>query len=278
MRKVYVCIAVSVILVVVCVAMGVRSIREYSQGLDDAAVTATQPAATKTTVPAKTEAPKTTSAPQTTQTEPETEKLVLPDGIDFEEAVEYFASTCIGSEYSEGGDEFIRKFTVPVRYYIDDPCEDEDLEAIERVCDFMNSVPGFPGISQVQSAAEANFTVYFGSEEHIKEMIDITDEPANGLNRIFWSDGGYIVTGEVGIVSDLDTDKRRCVIWEEFMQATGIVRDSELRDDSMFSIWPDIHEDIPDIDRAVFSLLYNDAVEPGMSSARAVLAVAGLPR
>ncbi|MCR5041438.1 MAG: DUF2927 domain-containing protein [Clostridia bacterium] len=277
MRKTYICIAISVVLVVICVLMGVRSIKEYSQGIDDAAAATTaapaSTAAPATGLPASQATASQTGADPAETTGAPTPALFLPEEVDRNELSGYFLDVAFGSEYVGDGDDadhdVIRKFTVPVRCYFSDGCPEELFGAVESTFAFMNSVPGFPGIQLTNDPSEANLTVYFGSKEHVRDAIGITDEDFNGLNRFMWDNSvrmGEIFSGEVGIVTEeLSLEKQISVIYEELLQVMGLPHDSDLRADSLFSIYPEICPDIPEIDSAVFRLLYCPQIEPGMS-------------
>lgn len=262
MRKLYICIVISAIIISVCVVMGVMSIKRYAHDGSDDEVTTEDTFTQEESETSMTIADESESRPEPVSYPGST--LLLPGGYDAGSVASYFLTTAFGTELGSGS-EFICKWNAPLLYNIYGTPDAADMASISYICSVMNSVPGFPGISQAASADEANLDVYFGSYDLISQNIDLTNTDFNGISSYFWQkDTCRIVSGAVGIVNDGTSDAlRRRVIMEEFMQVAGLGSDSYDHSESLFYQDSGIISSVPDIDLTLFRLLYSDSMAAG---------------
>ncbi len=282
MCKVYICIAVSAVLVTACIIVGLFSIKNNSvyddpqpaaTVVDVASSQNTQPSFTSDGTTAEPTDTETTSDPETATDQPTNEQtaVYVPYGYSKEFVAEYFVRTAFGAEHGDQNDR-LNRWSSQIGYMIteeyDGAMGENERDALEHLISTLNGVVGFPGFYPVDDLTAASFEILFGSRDFIIDNVD-TDESEgynfNGYNLISYNtDSHDIFFGQAAVVTDdpdLSDTKRACVLYEEVMQATGLQNDnSYAEEDSMFAVYPGEFDDIPPIDLAIFELLYHPAM------------------
>ena len=149
-----------------------------------------------------------------------------------------------------------QKWAEPIRLFIGGEPDEADLATLREACAFLNSIPGFPGISEVSAKEEANITMLF------------TEEIMKGMNGTFnirsTDDKGNTTDVLIRIRNSLPREKKNSVIWEELLQSTGPMNDTLLTDDTLFY---NGKTDIPrasELDRTLLEMLYHPEIKSGM--------------
>jgi len=199
-----------------------------------------------------------------TPTGSEWSTLVNPRGYSKDEILSYFDAIAMSVEYGKSMHE-VHKWTSPMKLYVVGSPTDTDRRVLSNVISKMNSVSGFPGISQTLRSYEANVTIYFYDDEAYDDITptNITDR-TDGFATC-WFQEGSIFLAKIGIRTSMSQTERTSVIWEELVQCTGLQNDSYDYPDSLFYQG---YNEVPGpntLDWILFEVLYHPSIEPGMS-------------
>lgn len=216
--------------------------------------------------------PESTSPPTTElQTEeptavatnpPEHSPLYIP-GLDVADVITYFNEVCLDAEFVDGGDaSLLQKWTVPICYSVNGEPTQEDLEVLRHFASWLNTVEGFPGISEAGESDIPNLQIYFCSPE---ELVDRMGEGYTGLDGAvtFWYSENEIYDEIICIRTDLSQETRNSVILEELYNGLGPVQDTALRPDSLIYSEFSTPQELTEIDELLIRLLYHPSLVCG---------------
>lgn len=227
----------------------------------------TLPETTAATFPAEETTAPPTEAPTTTPpaTEPAHSQFFIP-GLSVEDVIRYFGEVCLDAEFVNSGDSSVlQKWDTPLYYCVQGSPTDADLVILEDFAQWLNTIPGFPGISETENPLEANLDFHFCTQE---EMILVLGDWCSGLDGAvtFWYDDNRIHTATICVRNDLNQTLRNSVILEELYNGLGPIQDTSLRPDSI--IWADYSEpqELTDVDRLILQLLYHPDMLCGMDA------------
>lgn len=204
---------------------------------------------------------------ETKETSYSFDELAIPNntGLNTHDICRYFRDIALRIEF--GVKKYsISKWDEPIRLFILGNPDEEDLAIIQEICDGMNAVPGFPGISQVTNEEDANLIFGFYDdaeyntfERHygIKESHGLTiftfDEPSQRITYV-----------DVGIRNLSDRYEKTSVIWEEFFQAMGLKNDTLLYSETLFYNGQYNVSKATALDWVLFRILYLPPVQNDM--------------
>ena len=150
----------------------------------------------------------------------------------------------------------IRKWITPIGLFIDEGASEEDLLVIQSVCEYLNSIQGFPGIHEVSSEEAAGIALHFTSGNNF------------GSNGYFYVDSfdenDNITKIHIYVRDNLPREKKTSVLWEELLQSTGPMNDTKLTSDTLFYGGK---EDLPgpsELDRTLLEMLYHPLIKSKM--------------
>ncbi len=216
--------------------------------------------------------PETTAATSATTettmppaTEPLHSDLYIP-GLSAEDVIRYFGEVCLDAEFTNSGDSSVlQKWDTPIYYCLQGNSTEEDLAVLADFTQWLNSIPGFPGISETENPLEANLDFHFCTQE---EMILVLGDWCYGLDGAvtFWYDDNRIHTAIIFIRTDLNQTLRNSVILEELYNGLGPIQDTSLRADSIIYAGYSEPQDLTEIDRLILQLLYNPDLLCGMDA------------
>ena len=208
-----------------------------------------------------------TTEPAEVPTEPDHSALYIP-GVDVEDVIIWFNEVCLAAEYVHSGDpSFLQKWDTPIIYCVQGSPTDYDLEVLESFAQWLNTLEGFPGISETADPLAANLDIHFCTQP---EMISLMGEWTNGLDGAvtFWYDDNRVYDAVICVRSDLDQYLRNSVILEELYNGLGPIQDTSLREDSLIYAGYSEPQEPTNIDRLILQLLYHPDVKCGMISAQ----------
>lgn len=222
------------------------------------------PAPPQTSVP-PTAATTPLPAPLEETTERASAGFVL-EGVDAETVITYFEEVCLNAEFINSGDpSFLQKWTEPICFTIYGTPTPEDLETLRSFTAWLNTVEGFPGISETDDPAEENLAIHFCTE---KEMVALMGEQFYGNDGAvtFWYLQDKIYKAVICCRSDIGQQLRNSVILEELYNGLGPIQDTSLRPDSI--IWSGYSEPqtLTQMDALILRLLYHPRMECGMDA------------
>lgn len=222
----------------------------------------TEPSTIPTTIPAEpTTEPVITTAP----TEPAHSAFYIP-GLSVEDVILYFNEVCLDAEVNNSGDpSLIQKWTAPIYYAIYGAYNEEDLATAKGFAAWLNTVEGFPGIYEADSAHTANLVIHFCTPQ---DMVDLMGDWTYGLDGAvtFWYDFNEIHDGTICIRDDLYQSLRNSVILEEIYNGLGPVQDTGLRPDSIIFSEFSEPQALTAIDELILRLLYHPEILPGFNA------------
>lgn len=211
----------------------------------------------------------TTAAPtETTEiTEPAHSDLFIPY-VSADDMVRYFNEVCLDAEFVNGGDATkLQRWEQPVCYSIHGAPTDADLQVLENLVQWLNTVEGFPGIFEADETWQTNMAIYFCEQQ---ELIDRMGEQYWGTDGAFtfWYDGQDVIYDcTICIRTDLEQEVRNSVILEEIYNSLGPAQDTELRQESIIYSGYSTPQALHPIDQVILQLLYHPSLSCGMSAA-----------
>ena len=230
----------------------------------------TVPTALPTMVPTTVAPPSETESP-TAETEaptpPDHSWLYIP-GLSVEDVILYFNEVCLDAEYVSGGDPSkLQKWAEPIYYSLDGPYTDEDLRTLTGFMDFLNTIDGFPGISESQGLPQTNLQIYFRTQQG---LVDLMGDNLRGCDGgvTFWYLNDEIYDATICYSTEVSQYIRNSVILEEIYNGLGPVQDSNLRTDSIIYAGYSEPQELTEIDKLILTLLYHPSIECGMDAAQ----------
>lgn len=221
-----------------------------------------EPTATVTPVP--TVEPTATATPVPT-VEPSHSPLYV-EGVSVEQAIRYFNEVCIGSEYGDNSS-VVRKWSNTIRYFVDGGTQ-ADRAVIKELADFLNSIEGFPGMTEAESEYSSDMSLKFCSADEVNDLFN-TDESLDGAVT-FWFDGRkQIYECKIRYRETMTEPLRRSVILEEIYNGLGPIQDTVLRADSISYQYYAEPQELSDVDKLILRLMYHPQMQPGFNAEQA---------
>lgn len=177
-----------------------------------------------------------------------------------QQILEFFKEVVLSSEYGTK-EEVVEKWNGPIYYYYNDKATIEDINHINTIISELNKIPSLPSFVKT-TKEKANFIIDFMSKEALYS--EIRKPGIEGFST-YNSENNIITNSRIIISKDLDEQKRKSVITEEFIQALGIPNDSTKYTDSIFYQYKSDTLYPSKLDLIIISLLYNENIKYGMN-------------
>ncbi len=209
-----------------------------------------------------TDAPESVVIPEETLP-PLHSELFIP-GLDVEDVINYFNEVCLDGEIINGGDpSFVQKRVSPIKYSLNGEMTEDDKTFLNKFCDYLNTIDGFPGISYSEN--DFNLRIYFCNQDYMKALMS-EDLAENDGAVTFWYDNDIIYDAIICYRTDIEQSVRNSVIIEEIYNGLGPIQDTSLREDSIIYSGYSTPQWITEIDELIIKLLYNPKIKCGMNS------------
>ena len=220
-----------------------------------------------TTPPETSSATAETAAPieSTVETEPAHSELFIPF-VTPEEMVTYFNEVCLDAEFVNSGNaSVLQRWENPIYYQIYGDPTDLDLQILNNMCQWLNTIDGFPGIYETAETWQENYSIYFCTQD---ELINRMGDEYYGVDGAFtfWYNDNIIYDCTVCIRTDLDQEVRNSVILEELYNSLGPAQDTNLRQESIIYAGYSIPQALHPIDEVILKLLYHPDLLIGMDA------------
>jgi hypothetical protein len=192
------------------------------------------------------------------------------------ELVDGFNRTVFGSEYANWGWQsyLVKKYTEPVRFHV------EDRSSMERRGEALQFVRSLPRLiaglraSVVTRSEDANFRIFIVDRSDYRDVVasEIYGRPSTAfapgkcLVRVISGRTGIQRSDAVIVADEGEFLFRRCLV-EETLQGLGPVNDDTSLSESVFND-SSRHSSLTAFDRALLSMLYHPAIQPGMKRAQ----------
>ena len=227
--------------------------------------TPTEPSVSEeSTEPATSETPTEPSVSEE-PTAPIHSPLYIP-GLKVEDVILYFNEVCLDAEFVNSGNaSLLQKWTAPICYTVNGNPTPKDLEVLQSFTSWLNTVEGFPGISEVKKSEHINLQIYFCSQAELLNRMGANFTNTDGAVT-FWYSNNEIFNAIICIRNDIAQQTRNSVILEELYNGLGPIQDTNLRTDSIifsgFSTPQALHE----IDELILKLLYHPSLKCGWNT------------
>lgn len=195
------------------------------------------------------------------------------DTFTTEELLDGFQKTVFGLEYRAWSwrPYLVKKFTVPVRFYVHNLAEKNRKPVVHRFIRAMDKKIHGLKTGFASSADSANFQVFVVDRRQYRDVVqrDIykdpkADVPGRCLVRVVSGRRGIKRSAAVIVSDEGEFLFRRCLV-EEILQGLGPMNDDEALSHSVFND-RSRHSRFTVFDQIILNMLYDPRVEPGMSS------------
>ncbi len=191
------------------------------------------------------------------------------------EILDYFSVIAFGSEFGTSSGRLCR-WKDSIVYHISGNPKDSDVALIRELSVKLNTIEGFPGITESDNSADANFEIMFIPRSEMMEKFNDATDACSGMSEYSWSvNTCEIISARAAIDCDEKTE-RNSTICEEFLQALGLARDSYEHIDSVFYQGKSVYNRPSELDWTLVRLLYHPALRTGMSKYEAIGAASGI--
>ncbi len=189
------------------------------------------------------------------------------EGLAVEDVIRYFNEVVLDAEFSSGGNaSLVQKWDAPIHYILYGHYTHEDKAKITEFASWLNTIPGFPGMTETLVPAEANLNIHFCTEQ---EMVNILGNNFWGMDGgvTFWYLDNKIYQETICYRTDIRQYTRNSVILEEIYNGLGPVQDTDLREDSIIYSGFSEPQELTEVDALILKLLYHPSILPGMNAA-----------
>lgn len=227
-------------------------------------VPATEPPIPESSAPT-TLPPETAMPTEPVETQPEHSEFYIP-GLSVDDVILYFNEVCLDAEFVNSGDaSVVQKWVMPIRFLVQGSPTEEDLTMLSNFAAWLNTVEGFPGISETQEYVDANLHIHFCDQE---ELLLIMGDQFTGMDGsvTFWYENDEIYDATICCRTDLDQKLRNSVILEEIYNGLGPIQDTSLRPDSIIYSAFTQPQELTEIDELILKLLYHPEIRCGMTA------------
>ena len=211
-----------------------------------------------------------TEPPETQPTEPP----LNPMGYGAEDVIAWFGEVCLDAEFINSGNaSLLQKWQSPISYTVYGTPTPEDTAILERFCDWLNQVEGFPGIAPTVNPWEEDIAIYFCSEAEMLERLGGNFYGCDGGVTFWYNGDNAIYDATICVRNDILQEVRNSVILEELYNGLGPMQDTNLREDSL--IWSGYSEPqwLTPADELILRLLYHPSLECGMTADQVASAI-----
>lgn len=195
--------------------------------------------------------------------------LYIP-GVSVEQVIQYYNEVVLDAEYSSSGSRayLVQKWKNPIYYIVNGSPTQKDLQVLSDYVAWLNTIPGFPGMTETKVDALADLRIHFCS---YSQMIDILGSNYYNCDGgvTFWYNGSdQIYLETICIRTDISQTVRNSVILEEIYNGLGPVQDTWLRTDSIIYAGYSTPQSLTAVDELLLKLLYDPNIQCGMNAAQ----------
>jgi hypothetical protein len=195
--------------------------------------------------------------------------LYIP-GVSVDQVITYYNEVVLDAEYSTSGSRayLVQKWTKPICYIVNGSPTQKDRQVLSDYVAWLNTIPGFPGMTETNVDATADLRINFCS---YSQMINILGSDFYNCDGgvTFWYNGLDQITNEnICIRNDISQTVRNSVILEEIYNGLGPVQDTWLRTDSIIYAGYSEPQSLTAVDELLLKLLYHPDMKCSMNAAQ----------
>lgn len=177
------------------------------------------------------------------------------------EEISYFNEVALSSEYSDQDKGLVCKWDSDINIFVTGEKSSELITELDRVVVELNDIIDPININFVNNKSDANFVIFFGSQEDYHKIAPSSvDYTEHNWGLFMVNTGKTIRRGSmyVDIYRCTNLDGQKHLLREELTQALGLFNDSYKYDNSIFQQrWTTTTEYAP-IDIKLIEMLYNN--------------------
>lgn len=198
-------------------------------------------------------------------TQPQHSPLYIPD-VSVEDVIRYFNEVCLDAEFVNDGDPSrLQKWDTPIHYILNGDPTSADLTTLNTFTKWLNTIDGFPGISETKDPITANLRIYFCTQSEMTDLLGPNFSYMDG-GVTFWYMEDAIYDAIICYRTEIDQTVRNSVILEEIYNGLGPVQDTDLRLDSIIYSGYSEPQALTAIDELILKLLYHPQLRCGMNA------------
>ena len=209
------------------------------------------------------------------ETEPPTEPTTMPEhsayyipGLDVETLITYFNEVVLDSEYIISGNAtLVQKWDRKIWYVVYGEPTGADRRYIRAMEEWLNSIPGFPGMEETANPDAANLQIYFVDQQGLVNQMGEQHWGNDGAVT-FWYESDRIYQAVICCRTDIDQYTRNSVIMEEIYNGMGPIQDTDLRPDSLIYSGFSTPQELTAVDELIMTLLYHPDMAYSMNAAQ----------
>lgn len=153
---------------------------------------------------------------------------------------------------------------------IGSPSKDDRQQLNLFIMEIATHCPNVPNIRLVDSANNANVTIYYGPLNTLYQYVDNYHEGNWGMFSYWYNSRHTIYTGKIVIATDVNnTASKRHLLREELVGLLGLTNDHYMFSDSiLYQPWTTTGQ-LSEVDWLMLNMLYDPDLSCGMSASEA---------
>ena len=195
--------------------------------------------------------------------------LYIP-GVSVDQVITYYNEVVLDAEIAGSGSRayLVQKWTKPIYYIVNGSPTQKDRQVLSDFVAWLNTIPGFPGMTETKVDALADLHINFCSYSQMINILGSDFYYCDGGVR-FWYNGLDQITNEnICIRNDISQTVRNSVILEEIYNGLGPVQDTWLRTDSIIYAGYSEPQSLTAVDELLLKLLYHPDIKCSMNAAQ----------
>lgn len=196
---------------------------------------------------------------------PATAKVVY-DFSEYKDALNQFEACAFSAEYGGDGRDYTVRWIDSLHVYFEGDYTDSDIAFFYRfVSELTRKIDGIPEIRITSDKYDSNVQIYFTPLDRMDDYLSNYTE-GNWGYFTYWNMGSYITELEIGIATDVTTQRQRYhLLMEEFVGGLGLANDHYLSDDSiLYGVWTET-QSLTTADWLMIQFLYDDRIPAGLT-------------
>ena len=207
--------------------------------------------------------------PGTSQPSAKHSDLYIP-GVSVEDMITYYNEVVLDAEFSSGSGNasLVQKWVSPIYYIVNGSPTQADLTLLADYVQWLNSIPGFPGMQETKVDALADLRIHFCSYSQMINILGDNFYGCDGGVTFRYNGQNQICQETICIRTDINQTVRNSVILEEIYNGLGPVQDTKLRADSIIYSYYSEPQSLTAVDELLLKLLYDPQIQCGMNAAQ----------
>ena len=191
---------------------------------------------------------------------------VAYDYTEYKDALDQFEACAFSAEYGGEGRDYTVRWRDSINVYFEGDYTDSDIAFFYRfVTELTQKIDAIPEIRITADRYDSNVQIYFTPLDRMGDYLSNYTE-GNWGYFTYWNSGSYITNLEIGIATDVTTQRQRYhLLMEEFVGGLGLANDHYLGEDSiLYGVWTET-QSLTTSDWLMIQFLYDDRIPAGLT-------------